>query len=70
MQGTSNEEAAALLAAVNTSGKAFLVHTERGGVYTLRMAVGAVMTQHRHVAAAWQLIQAEAGAVLAGSLCS
>ena len=56
MQGGSNEENAALLEAVNASGKAFLVHTDLGGRYTLRMAIGSAQTQARHVDAAWALI--------------
>ena len=56
LQGGSNEENAALLEAVNASGKAFLVHTDLGGRYTLRMAVGSAQTQARHVDAAWALI--------------
>ena len=63
-QGASNEEAAALLAAVNASGRAFLVHTELSGRYVLRFAVGGAQTQERHVRAAWRLIQETAGRLL------
>ena len=47
LQNASNEDNAALLEAVNASGKAFLVHTDLGGRYTLRMAIGACHTQVR-----------------------
>ncbi len=63
-QGASNEEAAALLAAVNITGRAFLVHTELGGRYVLRFAVGGARTQERHVRATWALVQDTAGRLL------
>lgn len=63
-QGASNEEAAALLQHVNSSGKAFLVDTELSGQRVLRFAVGGAHTQERHVRAAWALLQDAAGAVL------
>jgi glutamate/tyrosine decarboxylase-like PLP-dependent enzyme len=53
-----------LLAAVNGTGSAFLIHTELEGVFTLRAAVGALTQQPRHVAAMWRLVQAEAAGVL------
>jgi hypothetical protein len=63
-QGASNEDAAALLARVNDSGKAFLVDTELSGQRVLRFAVGGAQTQERHVRAAWKLLQEAATAVL------
>ena len=56
LQGGSNEDNAVLLEAVNASGEAFLVHTDLGGRYTLRMAIGGTQTQACHVDAAWALI--------------
>lgn len=56
MQDGSNEDNSALLEAVNASGEAFLVHTDLGGRYTLRMAIGSAQTQARHVDAACDLI--------------
>ena len=64
MQGASDDEAAALLAHVNSSGKTFLVDTELSGQRVLRFAVGGAHTQERHVRAAWALLQEAAGAVL------
>jgi len=46
----------ALLAAVNASGQAYLTHTEVNGRFAIRMAIGSVLTERRHVEAAWQLI--------------
>jgi aromatic-L-amino-acid decarboxylase len=45
-----------LLAAVNSSGQAYLTHTEVNGRFAIRMAIGSVLTEHRHVQAAWQAI--------------
>ncbi|WP_222853360.1 pyridoxal-dependent decarboxylase [Fodinicola acaciae] len=49
-----NEE---LLRRLNASGQLYLTHTRVRGAYTLRMAIGAVPTELRHVEAAWQAIQ-------------
>ena len=65
MQDASCEENAALIEAVNQTGRAFLSHTELGGVYTLRFAVSGAQTQACHVDAAWQLVAEKAGELLA-----
>ncbi len=59
LQGVSREVNAAILEAVNASGAAFLIHTELGGEFTMRMAIGATHTQQRHVDAAWTAVVAE-----------
>jgi aromatic-L-amino-acid decarboxylase len=46
-----------LLADVNASGRVYLSHTKLGGAYTLRLAVGNLRTERRHVAAAWALLR-------------
>ncbi|NTX34141.1 aspartate aminotransferase family protein [Myxococcus sp. CA033] len=56
-----------LLERVNASGKMFLSHTVLHAVegtparYVLRMAIGASMTQERHVRAAWELLASSVG---------
>jgi aromatic-L-amino-acid decarboxylase len=45
-----------LLAEVNASGRAYLTHTQVGGRFAIRMAIGSVLTERRHVLAAWQEI--------------
>jgi aromatic-L-amino-acid decarboxylase len=50
---------AALLEAVNATGRAYLSHTRLRGRYTLRFAVGNIRTTEAHVRAAWELIGAE-----------
>uniref|UniRef100_A0A224XGT9 Tryptophan decarboxylase n=1 Tax=Hypericum perforatum TaxID=65561 RepID=A0A224XGT9_HYPPE len=58
-----------LLDAVNSSGKVFISHTVLSGKYTLRFALGAPLTEERHVVAAWKVLQQEASALLESS-CS
>jgi len=45
------------LESLNRTGKVFLSHTNLRGKYVLRMAIGARMTEERHVREAWELIQ-------------
>ena len=54
-----------LLDTVNSTGKIFVSHTVLSGKYVLRFAVGAPLTEERHVLAAWKLLQEEASALLA-----
>ncbi|CAN6485813.1 unnamed protein product [Victoria cruziana] len=53
-----------LLEAVNSSGDIFLSHTVLSGQFTLRFAVGAPLTEERHVKAAWKLLQDKATLLL------
>lgn len=52
-----------LLARLNASGALFLNHTKLNGKLTLRLCVGQSRTEERHVKAAWERIQREAGAI-------
>lgn len=45
---------------VNATGEIYISHTRLGGRLTLRLAVGNLRTQERHVRRAWELIQQEA----------
>ena len=63
-QGIDDEGAldrlnARLLEAVNASGEAFLSHTTLNGRYALRLAVGNIRTEQKHIARAWELLQTE-----------
>ncbi|XP_024018421.1 tyrosine decarboxylase 1 isoform X2 [Morus notabilis] len=53
-----------LLNAVNSTGKAFISHTVLSGKYVLRFAVGAPLTEEKHVNAAWSVLQEKASALL------
>jgi aromatic-L-amino-acid decarboxylase len=51
---------AALIDAVNRTGEVFLSHTRLAGRFTIRLAVGNLRTEERHVARAWELLRREA----------
>ncbi|KAJ4830479.1 Tyrosine decarboxylase 2 [Turnera subulata] len=53
-----------LLQEVNESGNAYMIHSVIGGVYFIRCAVGSTLTEERHVAGLWKLIQEKATEVL------
>jgi aromatic-L-amino-acid decarboxylase len=48
---------AAIMEAVNRSGAVFLSHTKLGGRFTIRLAVGNLRTERRHVQGAWDALQ-------------
>ncbi|CAN1270100.1 Phenylacetaldehyde synthase [Linum perenne] len=56
-----------LLEAVNSTGKVFMSHTALSGKYTLRVAIGAPLTEKRHMDAAWKVLQDEASSLLGTS---
>ncbi|XP_068473122.1 tyrosine decarboxylase 2 isoform X2 [Phaseolus vulgaris] len=53
-----------LLDSVNSTGNIFITHTVLSGEYILRFAVGAPLTERRHVTMAWQIFQDKATALL------
>lgn len=50
----------ALMDAVNRTGEVFLSHTRLADRFTIRMAIGNLRTEPRHVERAWELLRAEA----------
>jgi aromatic-L-amino-acid/L-tryptophan decarboxylase len=60
-EGTNEEERerlnAAIMHRVNASGEAYLSHTKLNGRYVLRLAIGNIRTEERHVARAWELLR-------------
>jgi aromatic-L-amino-acid decarboxylase len=46
-----------LLARVNATRRVYLTHTELGGHYVIRMAIGQRQTERKHVEEAWRLIK-------------
>jgi aromatic-L-amino-acid decarboxylase len=46
-----------ILDRVNASGRAYLSHTKLGGRYVLRLAIGNLRTERRHVESAWRLLR-------------
>jgi aromatic-L-amino-acid/L-tryptophan decarboxylase len=53
---------AAIMDAVNRTGDVFLSHTRLDGRFTIRLSVGNLRTEPRHVAHAWALLQEAASA--------
>ena len=51
---------ARLLDAVNRTGEVFLSHTRLAGRFAIRLAVGNLRTEERHVERAWELLRREA----------
>jgi aromatic-L-amino-acid decarboxylase len=59
--GTPDDDATRpAMAAVNEAGRAFLTHTVVDGHHTIRVAIGALGTEQRHVARLWADLQAAA----------
>ena len=56
-----NEE---LMNSVNDTGHIFISHTKLNGRYTLRLAIGNIRTEERHIAQAWALLQETLGSLL------
>ncbi|CAL9223731.1 unnamed protein product [Arabidopsis halleri] len=59
-----NNRNRALLDAVNASGKLFISHTALSGKIVMRCAIGAPLTEEKHVKEAWKVIQEEASYLL------
>ena len=55
-----DERNAAIMDAVNRTGEVFLSHTRLADRFTIRLAVGNLRTEERHVARAWELLRREA----------
>ena len=49
--------------AVNRTGEVFLSHTRLAGRFTIRLAIGNLRTEPRHVERAWALLRREAAAL-------
>jgi aromatic-L-amino-acid decarboxylase len=61
--GPMDEHNAALMDAVNRTGEVFLSHTRLNGTFTIRLSVGNLRTEDRHVARAWELLRREAARI-------
>ena len=54
----SDDDNAAIMDAVNRTGEVFLSHTRLDGRFVIRLAVGNLRTEERHVRRAWELVKA------------
>jgi len=52
-----DEANARIIDAVNRSGEAFLSHTRLGEIFTIRLSVGNLRTEERHVQRVWELLR-------------
>ncbi|KAM7530443.1 hypothetical protein LguiB_033853 [Lonicera macranthoides] len=59
-QEGANEVNKKLLDSVNGSGRIYMTHAVVGGVYVIRFAIGATLTEFRHVTVAWKVVQEHA----------
>jgi aromatic-L-amino-acid decarboxylase len=59
-----DEANAAIMDAVNRSGVAFLSHTRLAGRFTIRLAIGNLRTEQRHVDRAWDALRDAARSVV------
>jgi aromatic-L-amino-acid decarboxylase len=60
VQARLDEVNTVLMDAVNRTGEVFLSHTRLAGRFTIRMAIGNLRTEPRHVERAWALLRSEA----------
>ncbi|KAL0398290.1 UNVERIFIED_CONTAM: Tyrosine/DOPA decarboxylase 5 [Sesamum radiatum] len=66
-EDAANNFNAKLLESINESGKIYMTHAVIGGVYVMRFAVGASLTENKHVIWAWKVVQEHANALLTSS---
>ncbi len=59
-----NELNSKLLDKINSSGKFFLSHTKLNSKFVIRLTIGSIRQERRHVEAAWELIKATAEEIL------
>lgn len=48
---------------INASGEAYLSHTKLNGKYTLRLSIGSVRVEQRHIEKVWRLLKTSVGSV-------
>ncbi|KAM1158159.1 hypothetical protein ACFX2B_028447 [Malus domestica] len=59
-----NEVNRKLLESINGSSHVYMTHGVVGGLYMLRFAVGATLTEEHHIALAWKVVQEHADQIL------
>ncbi|PON60102.1 Aromatic-L-amino-acid decarboxylase [Trema orientale] len=61
-----NELNQKLMDSINGSGRAYLTHSVVDGIFLLRFAVGASLTEESHVVQAWNVVKEHADTILSG----
>lgn len=56
-----------IMNAINASGEAYISHTKLNGKYTLRLSVGSIRVEERHLAKVWRLLNEQLEAELHNS---
>ncbi|CAB4306914.1 unnamed protein product [Prunus armeniaca] len=59
-----NEVNCKLLEVINGCGRVYTSHAVVGGMYVLLCAIGASLTEEKHVAMAWKVVQEHVDAIL------
>ncbi|GAB2279762.1 hypothetical protein Dimus_014400 [Dionaea muscipula] len=59
-----------LLESINSSGRLYMTHGVVDGVYFIRFAVGASLTEGHHVIRAWSIVQEHSRAILGRQICT
>jgi aromatic-L-amino-acid/L-tryptophan decarboxylase len=54
-----------LLESLNGAGRVFMTHTVLEGVYVIRVAIGATLTDDKHISMLWDMVQNHASVLLA-----
>jgi aromatic-L-amino-acid decarboxylase len=63
-----NELNEKLMEAVNATGEVYLSHTKLNGRYIIRLAIGNIRTEEKHIVRTWKLLQEECRRLLARSI--
>ncbi|TKY72354.1 Tyrosine/DOPA decarboxylase 5 [Spatholobus suberectus] len=63
-EDVANEINRKLLDSINGSGTVYMTHAIVGGVFVIRCAIGATLTEKTHVIMAWKVVQEHADAIL------
>ncbi|KAL2341511.1 hypothetical protein Fmac_009451 [Flemingia macrophylla] len=63
-EDVANEINRKLLDSINGSGTVYMTHAIVGGVYVIRCAIGASLTEKKHVIKAWKVVQERTDAIL------
>jgi aromatic-L-amino-acid decarboxylase len=52
---------------INASGQAYLSHTKLNGIFTLRLSVGSIRVEERHLTRVWSILKEKLAAARAAS---